>query len=571
MQGPDFQKESAWFREIATQFGDANPSLAPQLTGSLSDPDVERLLDAAAFQNSLLSRKLDADFPEIVRNLAHLVLPHYVRPVPPSTIIGFTSSPSPGRSVTIPAGTGLASIPVEGTRCRFKTTRNLEVHPLELTHAAIVRLSERATELRLSFLLRGLSLSQWRPGSISLFLGGDLVTATQLYQILCTRLRRIIVTAPGAGALELPPGYLKTVGYDEFDSIVPYPSHAFPGYRLFQEYFNAPEKFLFFVLDGWEHWKKRGDGSQFTVSLRMEDLTSSVQKVGRANVILNAVPAVNLYSRDAVPIFIDHRASRYLVRPCGPNPAHHAIYSVDGVTGFSRRTGREREYGAFELFDSEPARGPVYHVGQERSPGSDRYDSYLCVTYPCGVESPVGETLSLELTCTNGSLPKSLRVGDVHIPESRLPESVSFSNITPVNPGVPSPLGQELQWRLATHLYLNHVTLGRAAHLETLLKLYLFPDDASHASVLANRKRISGIEEITVISEESMIEGVPVRGRHVRLKVRRDHFAGAGDLYLFGCVLDRFLAEYASINCFTRLTIVETIRGECYRWPMRLG
>lgn len=53
------------------------------------------------------------------------------------------------------------------------------------------------------------------------------------------------------------------------------------------------------------------------------------------------------------------------------------------------------------------------------------------------------------------------------------------------------------------------------------------------------------------------------------MKVRGDHFVGAGDLYLFGCVLDRFQGEYSAINHFTRLTIEELRQGEIYQWPMR--
>jgi len=181
----------------------------------------------------------------------------------------------------------------------------------------------------------------------------------------------------------------------------------------------------------------------------------------------------------------------------------------------------------------------------------------------------VGETLSIALTCTNGALPENLRIGDIRTAESGIPATVSCGNITPVHPGVPPPLGPELLWRLTTHLYLNHAPLGNVDHLSTLLKLYLLEENASGASLTANLKRVAGIEEVAVTPDEAMVEGVPVRGSHIRLKVRGDHFAGAGDLYLFGCVLDRFQAEYSSINHFTRLTIEEPRQGEIYQWPMR--
>ena len=67
------------------------------------------------------------------------------------------------------------------------------------------------------------------------------------------------------------------------------------------------------------------------------------------------------------------------------------------------------------------------------------------------------------------------------------------------------------------------------------------------------------------------MRGHLLRGREIALSLRRDHFAGPGDLFLFGSVLDRFLGGFASLNSFTRLTIREVLRGEEYPWPARLG
>lgn len=569
MHGRHFHTELDRLRENAAEFADANPALAPLLNGPMTDPDVERLLDAVAFQNTLLGRKLDVDFPELILNLAHLILPHYMRPTPATTILGFTPTRAMGQSVHIPAGARIASMPVDGTCCRFTTVWDLDVHPLEITDAAILQTSERAAEIRLSFMLHGITLSQWLPGRIRLFLAGDRVTATGLYQLLCRRLKRIIVSAPGAETLVLPAGCLQQAGYGENDALVPWPPHAFPGYRLLQEYFTAPEKFLFFDLTGLDRWTGRGDAGHFSVSFLLDGPVSEAPKVGRANFVTNAVPAVNLFSHDADPIILDHRVSRYPIRPCGANSRHHRIFSVDGVTAITRSTGRERSYAPFDLFGSDTPGTPVYHAGLERSPAGDGYDAYLCTTFPDGTAFPVGETLSIALTCTNGALPENLRIGDIRTPESGIPATVSCINITPVHPGIPPPLGPELLWRLTTHLYLNHMPLGNVEHLNTLLKLYLLEENASGASLTANLKRVEGIEEVAVTPEEAMVEGVPVRGSHIRLKVRGDHFVGAGDLYLFGCVLDRFQAEYSSINHFTRLTIEELRQGEIYQWPMR--
>ena len=40
---------------------------------------------------------------------------------------------------------------------------------------------------------------------------------------------------------------------------------------------------------------------------------------------------------------------------------------------------------------------------------------------------------------------------------------------------------------------------------------------------------------------------------------------------ILGAVLDRFLAEYSSINSFTETVIASTQRGVIMRWPPRSG
>jgi type VI secretion system protein ImpG len=70
---------------------------------------------------------------------------------------------------------------------------------------------------------------------------------------------------------------------------------------------------------------------------------------------------------------------------------------------------------------------------------------------------------------------------------------------------------------------------------------------------------------------DRLVGGLPMRGQEIEIRLRGDHFAGAGDLYLFGCVLDSFLGNYASINTFTRLLVVETLKGDVCRWPVRVG
>ena len=567
-----YQQELNALRELGGEFSRAHPALAPMLSGPAADPDVERLLEGVAFLTGLLRQKLDDEFPEIVHDLMQVLWPHYLRPVPATTTVSFTPKPTLKRSVTIPRGIHIGSVPVEGTTCHFRTAYEVELHPLELVEASFARASGKPASIRLLFELSGQKLGDWEPGKLRLFLAGDAVAASDLYLILRKRLRRILVSPVGKGAsAELPPELLLPAGFGAEESLIPYPSHSFPGYRILQEYFVAPTKFLFLDLTGWERWTNRGDGNRFEVVFELDELEFTPPKVRKESFVLFATPAVNVFPHDADPILLDHRSAEYFVRPSGADASHYQVFSVDTVSGFIQGTAKERRYSPYELFNPDLRSVPVYHASRRASVAGTGLDVFLSVAYPREAGPPVSETLSIGLSCTNGTLPEALRVGDISQATSDTPEIAEFRNITPATFSVAPPLGTNLLWRLISHLSLNHLSLARGENLRALLELYLFPDSRDRVSLAANKKRIAGIEGVDARPSDRLVGGLPMRGQEVEIRLRQDHFAGPGDMYLFGCVLDHFLGNYSSINTFMRLSVLETLKGDVSRWPVRIG
>lgn len=567
-----YQEELVRLKELGAEFAAAHPALAPLLGGPSADPDVERLLEGVAFQTGLVRAKLDDDFPELIHDLMRLVAPHYLRPIPATTIVAFAPKPTLAQNQTVAAGTQLGSLPVEGTRCLFRTCGRVEIHPLELRDAAFCQPSGEAPAITLSLALQGLSLANWSPRALRLFLGGEYGGAADLYLLLRRHVRRIVITS-GEGGLPvvLPPECLQPAGFAADEAVIPYPSHAFPGYRLIQEYFTLPQRFLFLDLLGWERWLGRGDGCRFTVAFELDPALPCQPRVKRESFVLFAAPAVNLFSHDAEPVLLDHRRERYPVRPGGLPPDHAEVFSVDRVTGYMRGSARERRYLPFELFRQGTPTEPTYHTSISRSPHRSGMTTHLAVAYPPGGGEPETETLAIALTCTNGRLPERLRLGDLCQATGSSPEYATFRNITPLTPTVMPPLGNNLLWRLVSHLALNRLSLASGDNLRALLGLYLFEDHRDQGAVAANRKRLEGIEGVTAVAADRLVGGIAMRGRELRLRLRGDHFAGPGDLFLFGSVLDEFLGGYASLNTFTRLTVHEVLRGESSQWPARLG
>jgi type VI secretion system protein ImpG len=68
-----------------------------------------------------------------------------------------------------------------------------------------------------------------------------------------------------------------------------------------------------------------------------------------------------------------------------------------------------------------------------------------------------------------------------------------------------------------------------------------------------------------------LVQGVMMRGQLIEMKLDPTGFASLGDMYLFGSVLDCFLAGYAAVNSFTRLAVEDVYKKERYEWPARIG
>jgi type VI secretion system protein ImpG len=566
-----YQEELQNLRELGAEFARVHPALAPLLSGPSADPDVERLLEGVAFLTGLIRRKLDDDFPEIIHSLTDLIFPHYLRPIPATTVVAFRPKPNLQETLRIPAGTALASVPVDGTECRFRTCTDLEVHPLRLTAAELIQQPGQRDRIRLALQLSGPDLSRWSVKRLRLYLGDEYSQATDLFMHLTRHVRRITLH-PVAGGSDraLPPTALRPVGFDLANSLLAFPSQAFRGFRLLQEYFVLPQKFLFLDLDGFDGWTDRGKGNAFEIHFELTSAPVPPPKVRPEHFVLFAAPVINLFAQDAEPVLLDHRTDKIRIRPSAKDPSHVQVYSVDRVEGFVQGSVARREYVPLELFSQHQADRPVYQILRSQSPVTDLPEVALALTYPVESPEPVTETLSMALTCTNGALPERLQLGDICRPTSSTPELVTFQNILPPTSPIQPALEENALWRFLSHLSLNYLSIANVDNLKEMLRLYIFPG-RDRTRIASNLKRVEGILDLKVTPSDRLVSGLPMRGQAIQLSARQDHFAGLGDFFLFGSLLDLFLGVYSSMNSFIRFSMKDTVTGETYTWPTRIG
>ena len=567
-----YERELTHLRELATEFAKAHPSLAPMLSEQSADPDVERLLEGTAFLNSLVAQKLDDDLPEIIHGLINMVFPHYLRPIPSMTMIAFTPKPGLLETVHVPQGARLDSAPVNGMPCSFTTCYDIELHPLRLTAAQYAQAPGGRATVTLGFELQGITLQDWDADTMRLHCAGQFIQAAKRFELLTTNLTGVrIRPTSGGNGYRLPPSAIRQVGYADNENLLPYPGNAFPTYRILQEYFVLPEKFLFLDVSGLAGWQNRGEGSAFELIFELSAQPTTEPTLQPEHFQLFVSPAINLFATSAEPILLDHRQPEYHIRPDWGEAGQYQVYAVHNVTGIEQGTVTKREYMPFEMFNPQSKSLPVYAVRTKRSALSDRPEMFLSVAYTGENEATAVETLSLNISCTNGDLPASLEAGDINKPTETSPELAHFANTRIPTSPVQPPLDKNMLWRFLSHLYLNYLSIAEVQSLQEILKIYIFTDTKDRGQVLGNTQRVEGIRELHYERSHRIIKGNILHGQDIVVILDPNNFTGTGDMLLFSAVLDRLFAGYAAMNNYTRLIVRDTRQKELFKWPPRLG
>lgn len=574
-----YQDELTFLREMGREFSQAHPEAAHFLAEGGADPDVERLLEGFAFLTGRIRQKLDDEFPEIVHALVSLLIPHYLRPIPPVSLVEF--QPIRGmvrKPYRVAKGTEVASVPVDGTSCRFQTCFDLDLHPFHIDTVSLHSPMGGKTELRLRFAIEpGCPVSWSETGKLRFFLAGGPA------EILYSYFRRYLVNIRISGAsgqrstddIYLDPKSVEFSGFKEEEALLPYPKNALDVYRVLQEYFIFPEKFLFFDLSGLDALQPF-QGDAFGIDFIFSHPLDSSLKLSSENIRLYCTPAVNLVKIESEPIRVDHQRTEYRVSPAGLHPHHYEIYSIDRAVGWIQGSTQEIEYEPFYSFRfgrADSARQKTfYHSRVRDAVAHDGVDTYVSfVDSDQNVVLPATENVVFQLTCTNRVLCEKLRVGDIQVVTDTTPSVSRFANIARVTPGIRPPLEGDLYWRLISHLGLSSVSLSNAAAMRDVLELYNFPSFQNRQAGKANQLRMEGIVDVKRTPEQLLFRGVPIQGTTTRISLEESCFNNEGDMILFASILDEFFSQQVSVNSFSRLIVKGNTKGETFEWPPRIG
>lgn len=612
-----YNRELAYLRTMGAEFAKEFPKIAGRLGGldeyqACQDPFVERLLEGFAFLAARVQLKLDSEFPRFTQSLLEIVYPHYLAPIPSMCIVQFEpewNDPALADGVRIEGGSALISElgRTEQTRCEYRTAHevnllpirvveaNYHIRELQVLHVPQITGVKAGIQIRLQS-APGAGFDKLNMPSLTFHLVGPQERPMDLYEQLLADTLAVVIQTPSKAmksARILDASCVRRVGFGSEERLFPYDARSFEGYRLLQEYFAFPGRFLFVRVDDLADAVAGCREDQLDIIFLLKNAKTELEgKIGADNFRLFCTPAINLFDKRLDRVPVSERFSEYHVVPDRTRPQDFEVYKLSQVVGYGSGTDRPQEFlpfymarGAFEGQNAgyyvvnrvprpESQRSRVYGPRSARYSGSEVYLS-LTDASAAPLAGDVKE-LGVRALCTNRDLPLHVPVG-VGGSDFSMDRSVPCAAIRCLGtPTVPRPSYAEgrTAWRLINHLSLNYLSLvdtnerDGASALRDILRLYSgMTDKESSRQIDGVRSVTSGPVERRIKTPQSIAF---VRGLEVSVTLEEKAFEGLG-AFLLGAVLEQFFAKYVSINSFTETVIRTVERGEIMRWAMREG
>lgn len=604
-----YEQELQFFRRQGQEFAARHPAAAGrlQLEANRSvDPHVERLIESFAFLTSRIQKKLDDDFPEITDALLNVLYPHYLAPIPSLAMVQLVPEPAnlQPTGLAVPRHSRMHTNQIDGVACQYRTCYDVNLWPVEVIEAEAIAPPFPATvkappgtqsAIRLRLRCQAdLSFDQLALESLRFHLAGDARLGAVIFELLFNHVQTIEFRSLGkqddAQPIRLDAkSCLSPVGFAANEGLLPYGPESFQGYRLLTELFAFGEKFLFFDLSGFQQVAAAKMGRTIDVLFYLDrPLTGLEHAFAPATFALGCTPVVNLFERIAEPIQLDHRTNQYRVAADYRRPGAYEVYSIDEV--YTADSLDPKVYRKFYDYRHHAPWGvqqegsAFWYASRHESHRPDDHGTEVYL-HPVDLDfNPAAdddETLVVKTLCTNRDLPIRLQHAGERL-RFELEAAVPLRGIrclrTPTTPLRPSRR-RGAQWRLVSHLALNHLSITSSpdstSALREMLRLYDFSDrDNAHHLAACNSQWIDGITSVKSRRVTGRLNGLAEGGicRGVEIAIDFDEEKFNGTEFVFASVIERFLALYASLNSFVQF-VATTDNGTTLlkRWSPRAG
>ena len=592
------------------------------LTREHFDPGIKGLFEGAAFLAARVQLKIDDEFSTFTNEFLNSIFPDALAPIPSLATVKVQpdlGDKDAAQGKEILAQSSLVAVAKNNqgeAKCAYRTASKVKVWPIALEAARYFGRpaglssvgcdpdpsAEAGLVLSVSANFPDLnenSFSALALDELNIQFAGSSTTMGRLYEQVHAHLVGFGLVYERASGdrkyVRLPKEIVQEPSFEADDYCLPHNKRSFNGFALLREYFAFPQRFFGLRLSGLEKYLKSVEGR--TIHLVFE--TSRSQPTLEAEVkadsfALNTINVVNLYDADGLSVTVRDKYHDIAL----PDLPHREIYSVKKVraqrknrkivdcVGLYTSSGKRLQEDLLPRFSIKQL--PRLFEDQDRFEHQATYvgnESVLTLHDPTenAPENAI-RSLRVDCLCSSRYLPEILFESD-----QRAEFQLENDQKTPVTivhgPTVPrenlilrrrrttKDSGAAL-WRLISFLSVSKHGLDFGESDDTARGLREILELFSDISERATQNDIQELKSISTEPSQHTIvrNGVafPALGTKITLRFSKASLFNSG-LFLFVSVLERFLAEFAAANTFTRTKVVTDDGLLDFSFPPRTG
>ncbi|MCA8295654.1 type VI secretion system baseplate subunit TssF [Burkholderia sp. AU30198] len=612
-----YNRELLYFKELMEEFAQAHPKIARRLgmhAGEIADPFVERLVQAASFTTARLQLKLDAEFPLLTSRLLETVYPNYAAPTPSMAVARLYPNEQEGNLLEgfcVPRGTEFASRVPDGehTSCTFRSGLDVMLYPLEIVSARLTGVPPDISSierycaadrpirgaLRLRLRTTGEARFEEMRGleRLPVYLTGDERVASRLFELIHAGAVASVTGLPNRFADPnqslgiVSARAIEYTGLATDEGLLPLIGTKFHGHNLLHEYAACPARFWFFTLTGLNAGLRHVTGREAEIVILLDRFDSAlVERVDASRFALFCTPVINLFRRKTDPAEIPRMGGEILLRPDRQNGSDYEVFSVESLHGFVSKGAASLEFRPLyrAVVNDETNHGRYFTTRREHGMAKTSYRRYGArATY-------VGTDVFASLVDQNEySYPQTMKYlsVDAWLTNCNLPSLLAPDGTTDLTIGISAPVRsaglirapsparapfaqRDAAWRLIGQLNLGYGTLEAqdGSGLRDILAHFAAADDVRFQRQIDSLIHVDAHPVTKKLPGQSQLRFG--RGIECVLTVDETGFDGMSP-YLFGVILEHYVARHVSAHSFTQSVLRSTQRGELMRWPIRTG
>ncbi|MEO1658096.1 MAG: type VI secretion system baseplate subunit TssF [Pseudomonadota bacterium] len=589
---PYFDAELRYLRELAER----DPEMAETFgitNAGVADPFVQQLFQGAAFLAARVRGKLDDMFPELSEVMLNALQPSLIAPLPGMAMAEFKPADDLEAPMSIEKGAELNTPSVDGQVWTFRTGSTLRLLPIALSASEIllpptpipshpkVETTRSALRLTLKTNNPDVAFDALSGEALRVHITADRSLAFKLHELAFNHIAGVSVLRSNGDPVQfLPAKALGDIGFDASSLMTPLPPHLPHHFAMLTEAMAFPEKHLGFDVHGVD-WTALGSDREASLVLHFDEAVPDLDRQIKSDTFkLFCTPIINLFGGRADPFRYDpaypeHRIEPKFGQDDALEPYAVELVQVEPPVG----QGETQVYAPVLSVDGSGGVRGLYHTTRRARPGGRGDDVFLLLSadpsQPISGRGLQGSTVIADALWMNRNIHEaaSFLLGQTMSLTESSAGVAQVTCLTMPTSVLRPPSHANAHWKLVAQMSLNHLSVGdgpdRAKVLRELVTLHDRRDDT------ANRNLIDRLKQVDLKSTSTRLPGggrlAFCSGVDATIAIDDARFSGQGG-FLLTAFLSRFLAAYAPVNSFVRVSArLDTERIPYATWPARTG